>query len=253
MVTLGSMGLRVASVFLAAMISLSALIPTAYADESDRRRGGRVVARQNRAYRLVHEFDIGVGILPLDALYTGVSLGGSYTLHLSDLLALELIDFRYSLNIDSGLRNRLSDEFEVSPTVTPEVEYIAGTGLLFTPFFGKFALFNRDVVHVATHFGLNGGVAHFTDGFRFQISGGPGLRFFANNTLSSRLDVRGTVAFDDTLSFETLLQISLSFAFNFGSVRATGSTTDTREQVDPYEVLNELYPETQSNSPDDEL
>ena len=240
----------------ALMAGLLVGTPGSADDAAERRLGGRVVARQPRPHRLLHEIDVGVGILPLDALYTGLSLGGSYTLHLSDVFALELVDFRYSANVDSGLRGRLAERYEVSPTVTPEVEYVAGTGLLFTPLFGKIAVADSAIVETATHLGLNLGIAHFTDGFRFQVSGGPGIRFFHSDAVSTRLDVRGTVAFDEVLSVESLLQINLSLAFNVGGGRPSGSDR-TEAGVDPDAVLDALYPDSAprprgDESPDDD-
>lgn len=233
-------GLRRASALVAGAFLLFAA--GAQAADNERRLGGRVVAREAREHRLVHEFNVGVGVLPLDALYTGVSLGGSYTLHLNDFLALELIDFRYSANLDSGLRRRLN-EFSVEPTASPEVEYIAGTGVLYTPFYGKLALFDSAVLRLATHVGANFGVAHFSDGFRFQTTVGPGIRFFFSDTVSSRLDVRGSIAFDEVLSVETLLQINLSVAFNFGR-RGSGPVRSANKEADPEAVLDALYPGT---------
>lgn len=214
----------------------------ARADDEDRRRGGQIVARQPRPHRLAHELDLTVGVLPLDALYTGVSLGGSYTLHLSEIVALELIDFHYSANIDGGLKKKLAERYEVAPTVTPEIEYVAGTGILVTPFFGKLAFFDESVVAAATHLGLNVGFAHFTDGFRMQVTGGPGVRLLFSDAVSSRLDVRATVAFDESLSLETLLQVNLSIAFNLGGPE-TPTLAETSD-VDPEAVLDALFPES---------
>lgn len=227
---------------LAGLVALWAAFATSAEAASPRRTGGRVVAREPRPHRMVHEFDIGVGLLPLDALYSGLSLGGSYTFHLSDAVALELVDFRYSANIDSGLRRRLQD-LDTRATFNPEVEYIAGTGLLFTPLYGKLAFFDEAVVAASTHLGLNVGIAHFTDGFRFQATAGPGIRLFFSDTVSSRLDVRGTIAFDDVLSAEGLLQITLSVAFNFGD-RTADRVGDEDEKVDVDALLDALYPGT---------
>lgn len=230
---------------LALALALTGLAPAeGRAGEDDRRRGGQVVARQPRPHRLLHEVDLTAGILPLDALYTGLSLGGSYTLHLSDVFALELVDFHYSANVDSGLRARLAERYGSNPTVTPEIEYVAGTGVLFTPYFGKLALFDRGILTTAAHLGANFGVAHFTDGFRFQISGGPGLRFFLSDEVSTRLDARVTLAFDDQLGVETLLQLNLGLAFNLGGGRPTPPRTTTTPDVDPDATLDELFPGT---------
>ena len=75
----------------------------AHADDDEDIGTGKVIAVELRPYRMVHEFAVSVGVLPLDALYTGFSLGGSYTLHLSDIWAWEAIDFHYSANVDTGL------------------------------------------------------------------------------------------------------------------------------------------------------
>lgn len=223
---------------------LFGLAQPAFADEDERRRGGQVVARQPRPHRLLHEVDLTVGVLPLDALYTGLSLGGSYTLHLDDVVALELVDFHYSANVDSGLESRLAERFAVNPTVTPEIEYIAGTGLLITPYFGKLALFDAAVIEAATHLGLNVGIAHFSDGFRFQGTIGPGVRFFLSDEVSTRLDARMTFAFDDQGSVETVLQINLGLAFNLGGGRPSSARSSTAPTVDPDATLDELFPES---------
>lgn len=226
----------------AALLATMGVISVGAEAASPRRTGGRIVAREPRPHRMIHEFDVGVGLLPLDALYAGLSLGGSYTLHLSDAVALELVDFRYSANVDSGLRRRLQD-LDTRATFNPEIEYIAGTGILLTPLYGKLAFFDDTVVAASTHLGINVGLAHFTDGFRFQVSAGPGVRLFFSDTVSTRLDVRGTVAFDDVLSAEGLLQINLSVAFNFGSRRAE-AVDEEAEAVDVDALLDALYPGT---------
>ncbi len=219
----------------------------ALASEQERRMGGRVVAREDRPHRLIHELDVGVGVLPASALYTGLSLGGSYTLHLSEIVALELVDFRYAAALDSGLTGSLETRFGVAPTVEPQVEYLASTGLLFTPLYGKVALFDRAVLNLSTHLHLGFGVANFSDGFRYQVSGGPGVRLHLGSRVSARLDFRGTVAFDELLPLETLLQINLSLGFHFGSrgERAAGTTP----AEDPDLVLDALFPGT-APSPD---
>ena len=66
----------------------------------------RVFSIQPRPYRLGHEFQLGIGVLPLDAFYVGAVATGSYTYHLSDFWAWEIVSGSYSLNFGTGLEDR---------------------------------------------------------------------------------------------------------------------------------------------------
>src|SRR5438876_9294831 len=99
---------RLALALVASALSFAPSLARADEDDLD---AGRVIAVEKRPYRLVHEFSAFAGVLPLDALYTGFSLGGSYTLHLSDLWAWEMIGFHYSSNADSHLQKTLGERW----------------------------------------------------------------------------------------------------------------------------------------------
>ena len=216
----------------------------AFADEDDELDSGRVVAVEDRPYRMVHEFTVTAGVLPIDALYTGLTLGGSYTLHLSDLWAWEAVSFHYSANVDTGLDVTLAERWSVAPTSNPEIRYMIGSHAVLTPLFGKIALFNDTIIHASTFFALGGGVANFTTGFRPMGSFGPGVRVFFGKVVSTRLDVRGAIVPDIPTGVEFVLHVNLSVSFNFGTVRATELLEDD-EVVDNstgFEALDELYP-----------
>src|SRR5690349_2958383 len=132
----------------AALLSLSCFALTARAEDDEDLESGKVIAVEPRPYRMVHEFSVSAGILPLDALYTGFSLGGAYTLHLSDLWAWEAIDVSYSANVDTGLDVTLAERWSVAPTSNPEVQYLVGSHAIFSPMFGKFALFNSSISYI---------------------------------------------------------------------------------------------------------
>lgn len=220
------------------------LAPTsASAADEDELESGRVIAVQPRPFHLVHEFTVSAGVLPLDAFYTGFSLGGSYTLHLSDLIAWEAISFHYSANTGTGLEGELARRWSVAPTGDPEVQYLVGSHVILSPMFGKFTLFNRSILEGSTYLGIGGGTIRYSDGFRPQLSIGPGLRIFVGQVVSTRLDVRTTFAPDIPSGLEIVLHVTLSVSFNFGSVRATESFEE--EEVDEttgFEALDELYP-----------
>lgn len=215
----------------------------AVAQEDDDLEAGRIIAVDMRPYRLVHEFAVSAGVLPLDALYTGFSLGGSYTLHFSDIWAWEAIDFHYSANVDTGLDVTLAERWSVAPTSNPEVQYLAATHAIVSPLFGKLALFNSSINYLETYFSLGGGVARFSDGFRPQVSFGPGFRLFIGQRVSARLDIRSSLVPDIPSGVDHVLKITLGVAFNFGTVRATEeASTEEIDSSTGFEDLDELYP-----------
>ncbi len=215
--------------------------PAVAVAQSDEVNAGRVVAVQDRPYRLVHEFSASVGVLPIDAFYTGLSIGGAYTLHFNDIIAWETLSFHYSGNVDSGLESELADRWSVLPDGEPELQYLAGTGLVITPLFGKFTFFNDSIVHVSTYLNVGGGLAKFDDGFRPQGTIGPGLRLFFGQVVSTRLDLRNVIAADDQDGVDYLLHITLSVSFNFGN-REDERKDDVRDSRTGFEALDELYP-----------
>lgn len=227
---------------LAVVAASSFISATALADDEGLRKG-RVIAVQDRDYRMVHEFTVSTGILPMDAFYTGFSLGGSYTLHLSDLFAWEAANFHYSGNVDSGLEGTLAQRWSVAPTKEPEVQYLLGSNIVLTPLFGKLTFFNRAILFGSTFLTAGGGVVRYTDGFRPMASIGPGIRLFWGQVVSTRLDFRNIIAPDFPEGIEYIMHVTLSVSFNFGTVRATeGDDDDIRDDVDPFAALDELYP-----------
>lgn len=229
---------------LVGLASVAALLCASTARaEDDELAKGRVIAVQQRAYRMVHEFTLSGGVLPMDAFYTGYSLGGSYTLHLSDLFAWEAVSFHYSANVGSGLESTLQQRWDVAPTNDPELQYLLSSNLVVTPLFGKFTFFNQAILFASTFVTVGGGVVRYTDGFRPQVSIGPGVRLFWGESVSTRLDLRNIVAPDLPNGFEYILHVTLSVSFNFGTARATdGDEPERRDVVDPFAVLDELYP-----------
>ena len=229
--------------FIAIIIAIAASIalPAELRAQSDEVDSGRVVAVQDRPFRLVHEFTASVGVLPIDAFYTGLSLGGAYTLHFNDVIAWEALSFHYSGNVDSGLESELAERWSVLPDGEPELEYLASTHVILTPLFGKFTFLNDSIVHVSTYLSVGGGLAKFDDGFRPQGSIGPGLRLFFGDVVSTRLDLRNIIASDSPDGIDYMLHITLSVSFNFGA-REDSRDDEVRDNRTGFEALDELYP-----------
>ncbi|MCK6550848.1 outer membrane beta-barrel domain-containing protein [Myxococcota bacterium] len=223
-----------------------ALAPGAAAAE-DELDAGRVIAVEDRPFRMFHEFSASAGVLPLDALYTGYSLGGAYTLHLSDLVAWEAISFHYSANVTSDLEKRLAERWSVAATKQPRVEYVATSNLVLSPLFGKTSAFNGDITWLQTSLTLGGGIAHFTDGFRPAVSGGLLFRVFFSQRVSARLDLRSTLVPDLPSGIEHVLQVMLGVSFNFGTIFSEDDDGANPDTSTGFEALDELYP---SSDPD---
>ena len=218
----------------------------ARADEDDL-EAGRVIAVQDRPFRLAHEFTVSAGVLPMDAFYTGLSLGGSYTLHLTDLVSWEAISFHYAASVDKGLSDELLERWSVEDTDEPVIQYLVSSHAIFTPLYGKLTLVNDSIVQVSTYLALGGGAIRYQaeGGFRPHFSVGPGLRFLFGQVVSARLDARSIISPDFLGGADYIMHVTASVSFNFGSARPTDQDDDALNEadlVDPFSELDELYP-----------
>lgn len=183
---------------------------------------GTTSAVQDRLYRMNHELSLGIGVLPADAYYKGYYAGVGYTYHFNDSFAWQVGRGAYSYNVQTGLRSQLERDFGVAPTATAfedEVEWMVGSDLMFSPFYGKTAILNRKVIHFEAF--LLGGATIFKlnrdGGFRPGANLGLGIRVFKSDTLSFRLDVANNVVFAGASRIINIPTIQLGTAFNFGA------------------------------------
>ncbi len=178
-------------------------------------------AVQNRAFQLKHELNASGGVLPLNAFVKGLTFGGGYTYHFSDLWAWEVAQFMYAKGLDTDLRDELMSNFTpVAPTLIESVEYLGSTSVVVKPFYGKFALLNQSVVHAEMFFVLGAGFVKMKpSAFRPGPDFGAGMRFHLGGHWSLRFDVRDYVLFKDItkgLSAKNELWLALSIALSLG-------------------------------------
>ncbi len=190
----------------------------------------RVFSIQERRYRLGHEFEIGAGVLPLDAFYVGGVVGFSYTYHFSDFWAWEIVSADYSFNVHTKLRENLHDRYGLEPDkVAPEIQLFGATSLVVKPLFGKLGWLNHDLVFAETFFTLGAG-PHMLVSERATGGGGItewvpaanvgiGFRFWTSDTFSVRFAVRDYLIFSEWVPTNSLL-LMVSGSFNF---RSTGT------------------------------
>lgn len=192
------------------VLSLIACFPaeTLLAQERGFGEGGRVYTIQKKAYRLKHELYGAVGVLPMDAFYKGVAVGGGYTYHFSHHYAWEVVQFLASFNMDTGLKKDLQNVFAIEPTAFRQVEFMASSNFVFVPLYGKMSLLNRKVIRMECFLTAGPGVSRYIyyerqgatgykeeEKYYLSMNYGIGLRIFLNKRFSTRLDIRDYMNF----------------------------------------------------------
>lgn len=187
----------------------------------------RIFSIQRRPYRLHHEIQLGLAVLPLDAYYVGMVVTAAYTYHFTDLWAWEIAGGGYSINFDTSLERRLLKDHGVAPVRGggERIKTLASTGLVVKPLFGKLAIFNADIVFSETFFTLGVGPLMLGDLWRVAVNVGLGLRFWTGETLSIRFDVRDYVVFLEAVP-ENNLFLMLSASFNVSNIGARSDDED---------------------------
>lgn len=206
---------------LRALLVLCLLLPgLASAQFEELENPGSVSAVQKRPFRMRHELDLSVGVLPLDAFYVGLYGQVGYTAHFSDTLAWQIGRFAYSYAARTGLRERLERDYGVLPTAFEEVQYFFGSDLLWKPFHGKLAITNRWVVHGELFLMLGATLFRFTNTFRPAVNVGLGGRVVLTENVSVRLDLTDNVVLPvggGAVNVLNVMATTLSLAINFGA------------------------------------
>ncbi len=203
------------------LIGLCLLFPAVSAAQMEELENpGSVSAIQNRAFRMQHELDLSIGVLPLDAFYKGLYAQVSYTAHFSDSLAWQVGRAAYVYSAKTGLREQLERDFGVLPTAFEEVQYFFGSDVLWKPFYGKLAVLNKWVLHGEAFLLVGGTLFKFTNAFRPGVNIGGGARIFFTRNLSIRLDVTNNVVIplgQGSTTLTNVMAISLSLGVNFNA------------------------------------
>jgi outer membrane beta-barrel protein len=175
-------------------------------------------AIQNREFRAMHEIDLSIGILPLNAFEKGLTVGGSYTFHFTDFWGWEIADFNYSFNLDTDLKTQLLQNFSVQPTQISSLNYMLSSNLVLKPLYGKFAWANHSVVHAELSALLGPAVARYINpgAFRPGLDIGIYIRLYLARNLSVRFDVREYL-FANFPAIANELDLMLSLAISFGA------------------------------------
>lgn len=210
------------------LLLLVCLLPVlAMADEDqDLENPGTVSAVQDRLFRMNQELTLGVGVLPIDAFYKGLSAQVAYTAHFSDSFAWQVGRALYSYDVNTGLEDQLERDFHVKPTTHEQVQWMVGSDLVWSPWYGKTSFLNRSVSHFDAFLSLGASVIKFTGGdtssanlnqFKPAVNLAVGARLFSTRRVSYRLDLADNVVITKDRIFN-VATLQLSLALNFGSL-----------------------------------
>jgi outer membrane beta-barrel protein len=201
-----------------ALLALWLIIPAAgFAQSSELENPGLIRAVQERPYRLVHELNLAVGSLPLDAFSKSFFAQLSYIFHFTDTFAWQVGRGAYNYNLKTGLTEQLERDFGVKPTAVEEAQFFIGSDVIYSPFYGKIALANRAVLHVEASLVLGLSVFKYSvGGFQPAVNAGAMVRLFQNKHVSYRFDVSDNIVIT-TKKTAHVLTLGLVLAVNFGS------------------------------------
>jgi outer membrane beta-barrel protein len=182
----------------------------------------RLEVLQNRKYQLLHEIALVGGVFPGDAFYKGYAASAGYTLHFSEALAWEVVQFTYSFNIDTKLKKELIRVSRASQGDLqgqfPEITWMAASHLVLKPLYGKEALFNTEVVHLEVFFQAGpaflyrGGNAG--ESLAIGLDVGFGVRFWLTQWASLRFDIYELIYFLDGGDPQQALHLHVGLGIN---------------------------------------
>lgn len=153
-------------------------------------------AVQNRKHLNKHEFGFQVGVLPLDAFTKGVTVSLSYSYHFDELWAWEMLQGAYSFGLETHLVDDLK-ALDIRPTPFERVEWYVSSVALYKPVYWKGTLLNRGLLYGELYLSAGGGFARMTRSSRPMLEVGLGIRLYASELISFRIDMREMLLFSD--------------------------------------------------------
>lgn len=211
---------KAAATLVPAAFALLAGVP-AHATDADDYAPPAVV--EQRLYAPHHEFRLAVAYLPQDPFWKAVGPDLSYTWHLNEYFSWEVVRGAVFTTYDSSLRNKLKSEFDKSQDPYEKASFIVASHVQITPFYGRYTVMNRGVVHQETYFTLGLAANGWTKpndgktnggGVRPGFDGGLGFRWYLSRRASVKLEVLENLFMrsDGTAGDEVWLTLGASFA-----------------------------------------
>jgi len=202
--------------FFLGLVSLSALaasVPANPTNQAEFEKQEGLVVRNKLYYKPgKFEFAATAGLMPYDDVNNQYFLGGKATWHLSDYWAWEMVDAQKAFASTSNWVKSLVDEKNISNLQTAQLNYLATTNLVFSPFYGKVRMFGSALVYFDLYAVAGAGFAgtktvKLSDGSPEAtvrtgldpvVDFGIGFKFFLNPSMGLVLDLRDYLTFSET-------------------------------------------------------
>ncbi|MFM8270026.1 MAG: outer membrane beta-barrel domain-containing protein, partial [Pseudomonadota bacterium] len=176
------------------------------------KESGSVV--RNKLYYKPGKFELAVtgGLMPYDDVNNQYFVGGKATWHLTDSVGWEIADVqKASASITSWANNLVNDK-NITDLQTAQLDYLATSNLIFSPFYGKIRVFGSSLVFFDLYTVLGAGVAGtktvklskgnpestIRNGLDPVVDFGIGFKFFLNRSMGLVLDLRDYLTFSET-------------------------------------------------------
>lgn len=180
---------------------------------------------QKRRFELNHEIALMIGELPASPFYKGITLNAGYTLHFSNYVAWQILNFTYSIDVDTDLKRELQQIITLTGNTgktapyTGEIIAYGASHLIIKPFYGKQALRQSALLHVEGYLGLGPALAVVQrtadNGVAFGGEWLVGLRLWFSPVVSSRLEIGQLIYLVEGQVLQAL-HARIGIGFNFG-------------------------------------
>jgi outer membrane beta-barrel protein len=169
---------------------------------------------RNKLYYKPGKFEIAAtgGLMPYDDVSNQYFVGGKLAWHLTDSFGWEILDAqKASASITSWANNLVNDK-NITNLQTSQLDYVATTNILFSPFYGKIRVFGSSLVYFDLYTVIGAGLAGtktvklsegnpestLRTGLDPVVDFGLGFKFFLNRSMGIILDLRDYLAFTET-------------------------------------------------------
>lgn len=199
----------------------------AHAQDEDPYRPRTVI--QERKHQPLHELRVGIGYLPQDPFYKGYGPEIAYVRHLGDWFEWELARIGWFAHLDTEIRRQVAAEFDVDDDPYEKVQFMAFSHVRWAPFYGRYTMMNRGVVHQETFLSAGAGLLGWTKaegpradgvdpgsgGVRPGFDVGVGFRFYTSARTSLTIEVHDQwfMRGDGSIGQQFHLSLGGSFAF----------------------------------------
>lgn len=196
-----------------ALTSFSAPQPVLPENQSEFEKETGTVVRNKLYYKPgKFEFAATAGLMPYDDVNNQNFLGAKATWHWTDYWGWEMIDAHKVFASTTGWAKNLVDSKNISNLQTAQLNYIAASNIVFSPFYGKVRVFGSSLVYFDLYAVLGAGFAGtktikmsknnpestVRTGFDPMVDFGIGFKFFLNRSMGVMLDLRDYLVFSET-------------------------------------------------------